>query len=360
MVHNSSYWQHSNCAKTTTPELQVSVVCRSFAAAARDLLASSDVLDLNPNTSDGPDLVDETGQVSFRLDTNLLQSWAGDLKCLNLESYTLPGLPALLQAARSLESLSLRCISALEAAQAEHVLLVCGQVQTVHILGCCIPGGLPAKMRQLTVWLAVVNEPNEGWDPDTVDILLFKLAWHKALRRLTLDFDTECRVIKLACPLCLPALDVSISMQYHSISLLDFSWLRRQPCSSLSFHVCICTASPTEQQELMRQLQPLPVSSLTLNFHDSQNTPRDVLRLWREPFPDVVFEHEWVPACPQHWLQHGLCAFSQHSQAKSACAHTLRGHGGEQAMQLTAAQVLWCTCSAQRGIMTGSTTAVLG
>ena len=255
---------------------------RTLAVAASNVLRSHGCLDLSR--------FDQPEWSQRRLDTHQLLQLAPCVQVLDLDedSYTMPGLPAFLAAATSLETVRLSCDSMLFAAQAGRVLPHCAAPCVVSVTGTHAPGKFPPRMRKLSVNFTDGGENLPGsWDADAPTALRFQLADQKHLKKLDLSFGfsdilLDCSVVSL------PELLVDLSFNLtEEASTLDLSWLRHQPCR-LSVCIKVSTASLDHHVMVVSILEQLPVECLRLEWTVAM--PLELQLLWQR----VSVKHAFI------------------------------------------------------------------
>ena len=115
----------------------------------------------------------------------------------------------------------------------------------------------------------------------------------------------------LACPARLPKLAVNLFFQLHTDTELDLSWLRQQPCSSLTIQVYVGTDEPTVQHMLVDELRQLPVDVLIVDFADGLSLSSDIQILYQQ-----------LSISTEYTLRVGSEAFGNASQALQALPHS--------------------------------------
>ena len=230
---------------------QMCAVSRGLAAAATSIVASSHKFDLCCN------------RVPGKMDSKIFLQWAPLLKGLDLSSrhYAVPGLQAFLHEAGNLQTLDLYCRSALDAAQAEHILPQCRKLLKLRLIGFHVPSSVPATLAHMQYDQSVCD--SETWDTAMPSALLHKLSHLTGLRKLDLTFNAQRPEVVLACPFLLPKLDVKIHFTVRYGTAVDFSWLQHQPCN-LEVRVTFREARAKDHRQLIAELKQLPISRLVL------------------------------------------------------------------------------------------------
>ena len=279
--------------------LQLSTVSKKMARAAANLLHSSSGLRLY-STEDSPLL----------FQSSLMLSWAPLLNCLCLwdqRLYTSPGLHAFLQAASNLGQILAVCNSAMDAAQLGCLLHVCG-AEHVELRGASLPGRFPPEMSSLHVMLdnTIDGEPGPEWDLQMPSTLVYHLLHHDGLEGLGLNMVHHSK-FALACPMLLPELHISLRFRLQVDSVIDLSWLQRQP-GSVSLTIYVLTSDMLAHQALIGQLQRISIHDLWLEVQApltaqvqvlwKQVTVRELCRLLVScPFSNVSGAVQALPKC---------------------------------------------------------------
>ena len=79
--------------------------------------------------------------------------WASVAKAVDLNSphFATPGLPVFLRSACNLRTLYIRCCSALQAAQAEVLLVHCSKASRLVLTGSHVPSNIPLSLSYVAV-----------------------------------------------------------------------------------------------------------------------------------------------------------------------------------------------------------------
>ena len=84
----------------------------------------------------------------------------------------------------------------------------------------------------------------------------------------------------LSCPKYLPELDIVLRFHVNTYSILDLSWLRRQPCRTLDLQLSIQSQGFEENEAAVKELLQLSINILTLRF--CVYLPSRIQALWQQ------------------------------------------------------------------------------
>ena len=221
---------------------------------------------------------------------------------LNEDSFTVPGLPAFVEAASAaasghLERLSLECSSTLASAQAGMLLAGCSRPLCVAVKGSHAPDRFPEQLVGLSVEFEGTGSPDAAsWDAQMPEVLLHRLARQKLLRSLQLNFQVP--NVRLACPFQLPAMEVELQFCLSWETLLDLSWMQRQPCSRLSLRIIVDTDSPSQHALVTGQLLLAPLHCLELCWLAA--APVQLQLMWHRVCPSLHLSLS-ISRCTTAW-----------------------------------------------------------
>ena len=166
----------------------------------------------------------------------------------------------------------------LTAAQAGYLMShSCARHIKIH--GWHMPGQFPARLSHLRVSFPAYDlDGDEEPKLRMPNALIYLLASQQNLAGLTLQF--ACSAVILSCPIRLPKLNITVHFNVDTCSILDLSWLRRQPCQTLELHLTIQSEGLEENETAVKELAQLAISILTLRF--CVYLPPRIQTLWQQ------------------------------------------------------------------------------
>ena len=220
-----------------------------------------------------------------RMDSAILLKWAPacfQKLWLDQQCFEIPGMLALLYACTQLGQLNITCSDVLTCSQIDALLARRPDLGILCCQGWYVPSVLPLGLNELEVnladwsWASLQHSGPVGH----AKALLSNLAPLRSLVVLSLELGVLPQLPAIGD--VLPLLEcVSVSFILLDDTAVDLSWLQRQPIELLSLDIAVSTGDLSAHQQLLTQLQAMPIHQMTLRF-DYEPLGPDLQSMWAD------------------------------------------------------------------------------